>query len=141
MAAVKSVQRNRIGAAAGGEERRLVHEVGEVGAGEARRQGGDLARRSTSTASFALRMCTLRIWTRPMLVRPVDQHLPVEAAGAQQRGVEDLRPVGGREQDQALARIEAVELDQELVQRLLLLVVAARQAERRGRGRARRARR
>ena len=44
------------------------------------------------------------------LVRPIDQHLAVEAAGAQQRRIEDLGPVGRRQQDQAGARIEAVEL-------------------------------
>ena len=60
-----------------------------------------------------------------LLVRAIDQDLAVEAAGPQQRRVEDLRPVGRGEQDDALARIEAVQLDQELVQGLLLLVVAA----------------
>src|SRR2546428_6138684 len=36
--------------------------------------------------------------------------------GAQQRRVEDLRPVGGRDQYQARTRVEAVHLDQQLVQ-------------------------
>ena len=58
-------------------------------------------------------------------VGSVDQHLPVEAPGAQQRGVENFGAVGRREQHKARRRIEAVELDQQLVQRLLFLVVAA----------------
>ena len=57
-----------------------------------------------------------------------DRDLPVEAAGPQQRRVEDVGPVGGRDQDDALAVAEAVHLDQQLVERLLALVVAAAQA-------------
>ena len=54
--------------------------------------------------------------------------MPVEASGAQQRGVEDVGPVGGSDQDDALVRLEAVHLDQQLVEGLLALVIAAAQA-------------
>ena len=57
-----------------------------------------------------------------------DHDLPVEPAGAQQRRVEDVGPVGGRDDDDAALGVEAVELDQQLVQRLLALVVAAAEA-------------
>ena len=117
--------RHRVGAAARGEQRRLVDEVGEVGAGEAGRQRRDLLRRRRPARASPSSCAPRRICDAALLVRPVDQHLPVEAAGAQQRRVEDLGPVGRAEQHEAGARIEAVELDQELVQRLLLLVVAA----------------
>ena len=50
-----------------------------------------------------------------------DEHLAVEAAGAQQRGVELLEQVGGGDHDEAPARGEAVHLDQQLVERLVLL--------------------
>src|ERR1700722_11234990 len=59
------------------------------------------------------------------LVGPVDQHLTVEAAGAQQCRIEDLGTICGCQQDDAGLRIETVELDQQLVERLLLLVMAA----------------
>ena len=58
----------------------------------------------------------------------VDHDLPVEAAGAQQRRVEDVGPVGGGDQDDAALDVEAVHLDQQLVQGLLALVVAAAEA-------------
>src|SRR6266700_3694723 len=45
----------------------------------------------------------------------------------EQRGVEDVGAVGGGDQDDALVRLEAIHLDQELVERLLPLVVAAPQ--------------
>ncbi len=40
---------------------------------------------------------------RPHLVGPVDQDLAVEAAGAQQRRIENLGPVGGGQQHEAAA--------------------------------------
>ena len=58
----------------------------------------------------------------------VDHDLAVEAARAQQRGIEDVRPVGGRDQDDVVLELEAVHLDQQLVERLLALVVTAAQA-------------
>ena len=61
-------------------------------------------------------------------VGPVDDDLAVEAAGAQQRRVEDVGPVGGGDQDHVVLHLEAVHLDQQLVQRLLALVVAAAHA-------------
>ena len=59
------------------------------------------------------------------LVRPIDQHLAVEAAGAQQGRIEYFRPVGRGEQDQAARRVEPVEFGQQLVQGLLFLVLSA----------------
>ena len=58
-------------------------------------------------------------------VGPVDDDLAVEAAGAEQRGVEDVGPVRGGDQDDVVLHLEAVHLDEQLVQRLLALVVAA----------------
>ena len=55
-------------------------------------------------------------------------HLAVEAAGPQQRRIEHVRTVGGGDEDDALVRLEAVHLHQQLVQRLLAFVMAAAQA-------------
>ena len=57
----------------------------------------------------------------------LDRDLAVEAARAQQRRVEDVGPVGGRDEDDVGLDVEAVHLDQQLVERLLALVVAAAQ--------------
>ena len=78
-----------------------------------------------SGASVTLPRVDLEDLLAALQVGPVDHDLAVEAAGAQQRGVEDLRPVGGGQEDDALLRVEAVHLGQELVERLLPLVVAA----------------
>src|SRR5581483_8790145 len=45
--------------------------------------------------------------------------------GAQQGGIEDVGPVRGGDQDDVVLHLEAVHLDEELVQRLLALVVTA----------------
>src|SRR6185437_12200665 len=58
-------------------------------------------------------------------VGTVDDDLPVEAARTQQRRVENVRPVGGADHNDVLVDREAVHLDQQLVQRLLALVVTA----------------
>ncbi len=68
-------------------------------------------------------------------------HAAVEAAGAQQRRIEHVGPVGGGDQDDAFVGLEAVHLDEQLVERLLALVVAAAEARRRDGGRRRRSRR
>ena len=54
--------------------------------------------------------------------------LAVEAARTQQSRIEHVGPVGGGDQDDAFIGLEAVHLDQQLVQRLLALVVAAAEA-------------
>ena len=58
-------------------------------------------------------------------VRRVHHDLPIETTGAQQRRIEYVRAIGGGDQDHAVIRLEAVHLDQQLVQRLLALVVTA----------------
>ena len=55
----------------------------------------------------------------------VDEDLAIETSGAEQRRVEDLRPVGRAHDDDALARVEAVHLGEQLIERLLALLVAA----------------
>ena len=51
--------------------------------------------------------------------------LTVETAGAQQRRIEHVRPVGGGDQNDAFIGLEAIHLHEQLVQRLLAFVVAA----------------
>ena len=69
-----------------------------------------------------------RISSRPFDVGLVDEHLAIEAARAEQRRVEHLGPVGRAHDDDALARVEAVHLGEQLIERLLALFVAAERA-------------
>ena len=73
-------------------------------------------------------MWTLRISVRPFMSGPVEDDLAVEAARAQQRRVEDVGSVGGGDDDHVRVRVEAVHLDEDLVEGLLALVVRAAEA-------------
>jgi hypothetical protein len=61
-------------------------------------------------------------------VGPVENHLAVEPPRPQQGRVEDVGPVSGGDHDQVGRAVETVHLDQDLVEGLLALVVAAAQA-------------
>src|SRR6266496_365799 len=114
-------------AAASGEQRCLVDEVREVGAGETGRTGGERVEVDLGRDRLALGV-HLQDLAAADAVRPVDDDLAVEAAGAQQCRVEDVRPVRGRDQDDVVLQLEPVHLDEELVQGLLALVVTAAEA-------------
>ena len=113
--------------AARGEERRFVHEVREIGARKAgraaRKDVGPHVRRDRHFAHVHLQD----------LLAPADvgqrhDHLPVEPARTQQRRIEHVGTVGRRDHDHARIRFETVHFDEQLVERLLALVVAAAQA-------------
>ena len=110
-----------------GEQRRLVEQVLQIRAGEARRAPGDL--REVDVLGEGL---VARVDGEDLLaaldIRQADIDLPVKAARAQERGVEDVDAVRRGEDDNALVRGEAVHLDEQLVERLLALVVAAAEA-------------
>ena len=61
-------------------------------------------------------------------VGPVDDDLPVEAARTEQRRIEDVGPVRRGDEDDVVLHLEAVHLDEQLVERLLALVVTAAEA-------------
>src|SRR6266542_3512346 len=111
-------------AAAGGEQRRLVDEVREIGAGEAGRPGGECVEVDLRGERLALRV-HLEDLAAAVSVGTVDDDLPVEAARAQQRRIEDVRPVRCSDEDDVVLQLEPVHLDEELVQGLLALVVPA----------------
>ena len=68
--------------------------------------------------------CTLRISMRPLTSGLSTDTWRSKRPGRRMRG-EDVRPVGGRDDDDALVRLKAVHLGEELVEGLLALVVPA----------------
>ena len=109
------------------EQRRLVDEVREIGAGEPGR-----ARRDDLQVDVRRHLHALGVNAQDLLaaldVGLVDEHLAIEPARAEQRRVEHLGAVGRAHDDDALARIEAVHLGEQLIERLLALLVAAERA-------------
>jgi hypothetical protein len=127
IAASKSACPTFLALVADREEGRLVDEVREVGPDEAGRTA-----RHLRELHALVQLHGLGVYAQDGLasdqVGPVHEDLAVEAARPQQGGVEDVGPVGGGQDDQAARRVEAVHLDEELVQSLLALVVAAHRA-------------
>ena len=115
--------------APGGEQRRLVGEVGQVGADHPRRgrgQGGEV----DVVAERHRPRVHLEDLQPAGPVGWLDGDAPVEPPGPQQRGVEDLGAVGRTDDDDRLGGLEAVHLGQDLIERLLALVVRAGDAGR-----------
>ena len=110
-----------------GEQRGLVEDVRQVRTREAGGALGDLAQVDLLREGLALRV-DLQDGLAALQVGGLDGDLAVKTARAQQRRVEDVGAVGRRDQDDVGALVEAVHLDEELVERLLALVVAAADA-------------
>ena len=110
-----------------GEQRGLVDEVRQVGAGEARRAAREHLEVDVVGERLAPRV-DLQDAEAALEVGAVDDDLAVEAARAQQRRVEDVGAVGRRDEDDVVLDVEAVHLDEQLVERLLALVVTAAEA-------------
>src|SRR5687767_705396 len=110
-----------------GEDRRLVHHVREIRTGEAGRDLRDaqqvdrLLERLAADVDVEDRAAALDVGT-------VEHDLAVEAAGTEEGGVEDVGAVRRGEDDDVRPGVEAVHLDEDLVQRLLALVVRAAEA-------------
>jgi hypothetical protein len=113
-----------LAAAPGRRDRRLIGQVGEVRAGKPRGHARDRVQIESRRKGD---LCNVHLEDRhaSLAVGTIHQNLPVETAGAQQRRVQDLGPVGGGEQDHPAAGIEAVDLGEQLVERLLFFVQAA----------------
>jgi hypothetical protein len=101
-----------------------VRDFGEVGARDAGREGGDLGGIDVGCELHLLQMHVENLHAT-RLVRAIYQHLAIETAGTQQRGIEDLGAIGGGQKNQADAWVEAIHLGQQLVERLLLFVMTA----------------
>ena len=105
---------------AAGEDRGLVREVREVGAGEARAVARDPLEAHVLAQRLVGRV-DLQDLDPSLAVGRRHEHLAVEAAGAKQRLVELLQEVRRGHDDHVVLRVEAVHLDQELVERLVAL--------------------
>ena len=89
--------RDRLGMAPGREQCRLVDQIRQVRAGEAGRQRRDLlGLHVVPELCHLLQMYRQDLLASPF-VGPVDQDLPVEPPGTQQRRIEDFGPVCGGE--------------------------------------------
>ena len=109
---------------AGGEKRRFVDEVFEVGAAHS----GGAARDDVELdvgSERGLAGVDAEDGFAAADVGAVHGDAAVKTTRAQDGGIEHIRAVRGRDDDDAVVGLEPVHLDEELVQRLLALVVTA----------------
>ena len=84
--------------------------------------------RFTPSASGLPFACTSRMWVRPTMSGLSTTIWRSKRPRTQERGVEDVGSVRGGNEDDTGARVEAVHFHEQLVERLLPLVVAAAEA-------------
>ena len=106
-------------------QRRLVDDVREIRAGRTRGRPRDRGKVDMAGHAHILGMHP-QDGDAALQVGQLHRDAAVEAARAQQRRVERFRAVGRREDDHALGAVKAVHLGQQLVERLLALIVAAK---------------
>ena len=116
-----------LAALAHGVQGGLVDQVGQLGTAHAGGAPGDDVEVDLGARRLPL-VWTPRMARRSVVLGQGHDDLAVEAARAQQGGIEDVGPVGGRHHHDALGGLEAVHLVEHLVEGLLALVVAAAQA-------------
>ena len=109
------------------QQRGLVDEIREIRPDHARRRRRDPAEVDVGPERHAARV-HLEDRLAAGTVGRLHGDPAVEATGAKQRLVEDVGPVGRADHDHAGGGVEPVHLGQDLVQRLLALVVAAAEA-------------
>ena len=97
-----------------GEERRLVHEVGEVRAGETGRTPSQ-GRGIDIVGNGHLSAVNLKDLLPASNIGEGHHHLAIEAARAQQRRVEHVRAVRGSNDDDAVVGLKAVHFHEQLV--------------------------
>ena len=110
-----------------GKQSALVNHVRQIGAAHARRRPRKMFKVHVVVKLYFFRMHDQNGFAL-FYVRKRHVHLPVEAAGAQKRGIQNVRAVGRGKHDNAFFAVEAVHFDKHLVERLLALVVSAAEA-------------
>mmetsp|Transcript_50067 Transcript_50067/g.89873 ORF Transcript_50067/g.89873 Transcript_50067/m.89873 type:complete len:210 (-) Transcript_50067:380-1009(-) len=105
----------------------FIEEIGEV-----------CARHAWSLTSNGSKIHTLRQglvasmnfqdFSAALHIRRVNLNLPIKAARAHQGLVQDVRPIGGCNHDYTIVALEAIHLREDLVERLLPLIVASTHA-------------
>ena len=112
---------------AGGEQRAFVHEIGEIGASHTR--GATRERGHAHVVGDGLvAQVHLEDTLAATKVGRVHHDLAVEATRAQQRGIEHVGAVRRGDEDDAVVRLEAVHLHEELIERLLALIMTTTKA-------------
>ena len=111
----------------GGHNGRFIQQVAQIRSGKAGGGPGNGAQAYGIVQLFILGVNPEDLL--PALhIRAVYLNLAVKPAGTQQRGIQNIRTVGGCQNNNALGMAKPIHLHQQLVQSLLLFIMAAAQA-------------
>ena len=124
---LKIVLRGALATLADGTQGALVDDIGQVGARGTGRGAGNRGQVDRRLSLHALGMQLKDVLTAGQ-VGQLNGDAAVKTTGAQQGRVKAVGSVGSSENDNTLVVIEAVHLGQQLVERLLALVVATKAA-------------
>ena len=106
------------------EQRSLVHEVRQLGAREPSRHRRDLVDvQPLAHGQVPIADVNPEDLLAPLLIRTLHAHRAIEPPWAFQRAVQGVRPVRRGETDHEVLVVETVQLGEQLVERLLALVV------------------
>src|SRR5882757_4356232 len=105
-------------------QRGFVHHVGQIGAGESWSTTGQDPEVDIFRQRYLLGV-NAEHFLAPAYVGPAHNHPAVEATGTEQGGIEHVGAVGGSDQNDAVVGLKTVHLNQQLIQGLLPLIVAA----------------
>ena len=110
-----------------GQDRCLIHQILQVCPGKSRRRAGHRAKIHVIRQGLLSGMYLENLQPASD-IGAADMHLPVESSRSENRGVQNVDPVGRRHHDNALVLREPVHLHKKLVERLLSLIMAAAHA-------------
>ena len=113
--------------AACGEQCRLVEQILQIRAGKSGGGFGNRIKVDIACERLAARMDFEDLLTT-LHIRCADIDLTVKASRTEQRRIQNVLTVGRRDDDDTFVGAEAVHLNQQLVERLLALVVSAAQS-------------
>ena len=106
------------------KQRRFVQKIGEFRAGITGRAARDDGQIHSRRELHILRVNFQNAFATAH-VRQIHRDLAIKTSGPQQRGIQHVRTVRRRDDDDALLRVEAVHLDEQRIQSLFTFVVAA----------------
>ena len=106
------------------QQRRLIDQIRQIRTREPRR----LTRQRIDIDLLAQRLATrmnLKNLRATLAIRTINRDLTIKTTRPQQRRIENVRTIGRRDHDDVVLRLEPIHLDQQLVERLLTLIVSA----------------
>ena len=113
--------------APGGQQSGLIYEIAQVCSRESRCPAGQHIQVNFFSNRLAFRM-NLQDFLPSAHIRTINSYLPIKSSGTQQSWIENIRPIGSGNDNNALIDTKTVHLHKKLVEGLFPLVMSAAEA-------------